>query len=271
MTSSNCCSVILRMVASRVMPALLTMTSSDPNDVVAAARSRAMSVGRGDVAPDPDRVAAQRGRGLLGLGLVEVADDDPSPVLGERAGDRQPDALGGSGDHGGASCQHDGPFMVVRSGGAAGRHRIGLGRKFWACIAMPAADQASSAAAASMPDSISSAWVCWPSAGTSPIACLDVGERRRRQQCLDLRVLGPDRAPAVARAQLRVIDHLVESFDLGGGDAGGGQARVELRGRPSQRLRGNDLRVALGTVAVPAARWWRSADRPPVRGRRGPR
>ena len=42
-TSSNCSSVILRMVASRVMPALLTMMSSDPKAVVAVARSLSMS------------------------------------------------------------------------------------------------------------------------------------------------------------------------------------------------------------------------------------
>ena len=106
MTSSNCCSVILRMVASRVMPALFTMTSTVPNAAVAASSRAGHVAGGGDVAADSDGVGAQRCGGLLGLGFVEVADDDSGAVVGERAGDRQSDALGASGDDGGASGQH---------------------------------------------------------------------------------------------------------------------------------------------------------------------
>ena len=85
MTSSNCCSVILRMVASRVMPALFTMTFTDPNAAVAAS-SRADHVGiGGDVAADADGVGAQRGGGFLGLGFVQVTDDDSGAVVGESA------------------------------------------------------------------------------------------------------------------------------------------------------------------------------------------
>jgi hypothetical protein len=49
-------------------------------------------VGGGDLAIDADRVGIQGRRGFPGFGLVEVADDDPGPVVGEGTGDRQPDA-----------------------------------------------------------------------------------------------------------------------------------------------------------------------------------
>jgi hypothetical protein len=78
-------------------------------------------------------------------------------------------------------------------------------------------------------------------------ARLGPGERRGGQQRLDRRVFGSDRPPAVARAQLRVPDHLVEVLDLRGGDAGRGQPGVQVRGRPPSRL-GRHERVAFGPV-----------------------
>jgi hypothetical protein len=55
-----------------------------------------------------------------------------------------------------------------------------------------------------------------------PHPCLGPRKRRGGQQRLGRPVFGSDRPPAVAGAQLRVPDHLVEPLDLRGGDAGRG-------------------------------------------------
>jgi hypothetical protein len=94
------------MVASRVMPALF---HHDVHRLECRRRGVEQSrhVRRGsDVAPDADRVGAQRGGGFLSLGLVQVANDDSGAVDGESARDRKSDALSASGYDGGASCKH---------------------------------------------------------------------------------------------------------------------------------------------------------------------
>ena len=86
MTWSNCSSVILRMVASRVMPALFTMMSRPPNSLDRRGDECVDLVGvghvaanrPGDVAP-PSRSAAASRRGE-----IEVADDHPG-ALGDEA------------------------------------------------------------------------------------------------------------------------------------------------------------------------------------------
>lgn len=59
-------------------------------------------------------------------------------------------------------------------------------------------------------------------------ARFDVGKGGRGQQRVDGGVLGADRAPAVAGAQLRVLDHLVELLELRGGHSRASEALVEL-------------------------------------------
>ena len=57
---------------------------------------------------------------------------------------------------------------------------------------------------------------------------LDVGEGGRRQQRLGGGVLGVDGAPAISLPQLWVVQHLVESLDLCGGNTRRRQAGVEF-------------------------------------------
>ena len=67
-----------------------------------------------------------------------------------------------------------------------------------------------------------------------------VGEGGRRQQRFGGPVLGADGAPAVPLPQLWMCEHLVEIFDLCGGDACRRQARVKLSGRPALGMGGDD-------------------------------
>ena len=270
MTSSNCCSVILRMVASRVMPALLTMTSSDPNESVAAVSEPRHVVGRGDVAPDTDRVAPSEAAASLALASSRSPMTTASPVLGERAGDRQPDALGASGDHGGASCQHDGPFLVFGPGGGRRCHRVGAGWKFWACRAMPRLT-ASSAVAVSMPDSIEQRVGVLAERRNVTHGCFDVGEgrpgaavprpaRARSRSCAS----GRGRAAAGAsRTWARCLT-------CAAGMPAAARRSVQLRGRPARGVRGDDVR-RIRSGARRAGRWWRTGGRRPARDARGRR
>jgi hypothetical protein len=79
---------------------------------------------------------------------------------------------------------------------------------------------------------------------------LGVGERDGGQQCLDLSVLRPYGAPPVPGPQLVVVDNLLQRFDLGGGDPGGGQAVIESLARPAN-CPGTYRSVALRAVPDP--------------------
>src|SRR6478672_788169 len=67
-TSSNCSSVILRMVASRVMPALLTMMSREPKAVVAVDRS--LPISEDDVTLQPAPIASALNEAAASLALA---------------------------------------------------------------------------------------------------------------------------------------------------------------------------------------------------------
>ena len=68
MTSSNCCSVIFRMVASRVMPALFTMTFTVWNAAVAASSRAATSAAEATSQPTP--IASALSEAAASLALV---------------------------------------------------------------------------------------------------------------------------------------------------------------------------------------------------------
>ena len=107
MTWSNWSSVILRIVASRVMPALLTMTSSAPNSVTAALTSASTSsafVTSHRTARATSRAAELLHGGVGGFG-VEIAEHDARPFGDEALGDREADPLGPAGDHRGSSVK----------------------------------------------------------------------------------------------------------------------------------------------------------------------
>ncbi len=105
-TSSNCSSVILRIVASRVIPALFTMMSRPPKCSTAAADQRVDLVGLGHVASH-----RQGGVGpeLLGGGLrrgeVEITEHHLGALGDEELGDRITQTLRTAGDDRCLICQ----------------------------------------------------------------------------------------------------------------------------------------------------------------------
>ena len=106
MTSSNCCSVIFRIVASRVMPALFTMTFTDSNAAVAASSRPATSAVEATSHPTPIASALSDAAASLALVSSRSPMTMRAPWSANRRGDRQSDALSASGDDGGASCEH---------------------------------------------------------------------------------------------------------------------------------------------------------------------
>ena len=107
MTWSNCSSVILRIVASRVMPALLTMMSRPPKCSTAAATSASTSS-----ALVTSQRTAKRDIGtaeLLGGGFrrgeVEIAEHHAGALGDEALGDRITQALRTAGDDRCLICQ----------------------------------------------------------------------------------------------------------------------------------------------------------------------
>ena len=107
MTVRKSSSVMRRSVASRVTPALLTMTSSRPSS--ATQRSTMAWTSDSDVTSQRTaraRVALdQLRRRLLGGVEVHVADDDGGTLTGERLDDGPPDSLRGAGDDRGLAIQ----------------------------------------------------------------------------------------------------------------------------------------------------------------------
>ena len=106
MTSSNCCSVILRIVASRVMPALFTMMSRPPKCSTAAATSASTSSAlvtshrTARVASEPELLG-----GGFCRGEVEIAEHHLGTLGDEALRDRIAQALRTAGDDRYLICQ----------------------------------------------------------------------------------------------------------------------------------------------------------------------
>jgi len=117
-TWSNWSSVIVRMVASRVMPALLTITSSDPNVSTVCASIASISAA---LVTSQRATAATSGPPSLAAAAcgrleVEVAEHDPRPLPDEHLRDGEADALRAAGDDRGTSFEdrHE-RFLPVRA------------------------------------------------------------------------------------------------------------------------------------------------------------
>ena len=124
-TWSNCSSVILRIVASRVMPALLTMMSSAPNPSTAAPTNASTS--SADVTSqrtaDGDVVTAQLLGRDLGCLEIHVTEHDPCALGDEPLRDGETQSLGATGNDRGLTGQQRHTITVLLSSPERGHHR----------------------------------------------------------------------------------------------------------------------------------------------------
>ena len=106
-TWSNCSSVILRIVASRVIPALLTMMSRPPNRSTAAATNASTSAAEVTSHRTAAATSAPPEPGGCGLGRcqVEITQHHPGALGHEPLGDRQAQTLRSAGHDRSTTCQ----------------------------------------------------------------------------------------------------------------------------------------------------------------------
>jgi hypothetical protein len=91
---------IFGIVASRVMPALLTITSSEPNCSTVQSTSAVTSDSLVTLQRTANARPSPSCRGPRRRALVQVGDDDSGALVGEPRGDREADALRRAGDNG---------------------------------------------------------------------------------------------------------------------------------------------------------------------------
>ena len=104
------------MVASRVMPALFTMTCTDPNAAVAASSRPATSSAEATSQRTPIASALNDAAASLALASSKSPITIRAPFSANRRGDRQSDTLRASGDDGGTSSEHVRSFHRRGSG-----------------------------------------------------------------------------------------------------------------------------------------------------------
>ena len=131
MTSSHSCSVMLKTIRSRRMPATLTRMSSRPNSSMAvwtsfsAAAKTEMSAPLATAFPPASAISATTSCGRPGVvpGAVDrraqVVDHHRSALAGQQPGYRPADAPGGTGDDRDPpvkTCHASSPFRVAITG-----------------------------------------------------------------------------------------------------------------------------------------------------------